>query len=40
MILFKKYNFSGEWKDDKAHGKGFYHHTDGAKYEGDWNEDK
>ncbi len=30
----------GDWKDDKAHGKGSYNHTDGAYYEGLWFEDK
>ena len=30
----------GEWKDDRAHGKGVYFHTDGAKYEGEWVEDQ
>ena len=30
----------GDWKDDKAHGKGTYYHTDGALYLGDWSEDQ
>ena len=25
---------------DKAHGKGTYYHSDGAKYYGDWKDDK
>jgi len=25
---------------DKAHGRGFYEHVDGAKYIGDWKEDR
>ena len=32
--------YEGEWKSDKAHGKGKYTHMDGAVYEGDWLEDK
>ena len=32
--------YQGDWKDDKAHGQGFYNHTDGARYEGQWFEDK
>ena len=32
--------YEGDWKDDKAHGYGFYNHTDGARYEGEWFEDK
>jgi len=28
------------WKDDKAHGYGVYMHADGARYEGEWKEDK
>jgi len=32
--------YEGEWKDDKAHGNGFYNHTDGSKYIGEWFEDK
>lgn len=32
--------YEGEWKDDKAHGYGVYTHLDGAKYEGNWVEDK
>jgi hypothetical protein len=31
--------YEGEWKDDKAHGKGIYYHNDGARYEGEWYED-
>jgi hypothetical protein len=30
----------GDWKDDKANGKGRYIHSDGAKYDGEWYEDK
>ena len=32
--------YEGEWKDDKAQGKGIYIHAEtGAKYEGEWVED-
>jgi hypothetical protein len=27
-------------KDNKAHGQGIYYHLDGAKYDGNWLEDK
>ena len=29
----------GEWKDDKANGFGIYVHVNGARYEGNWNDD-
>jgi len=32
--------YTGQWVDDKAHGKGQYNHTDGAKYDGDWVQDR
>jgi hypothetical protein len=32
--------YEGEWKDDKAHGYGVYHHLNGATYEGEWVEDR
>ena len=32
--------YKGEWKDDKAHGRGVYTHVDGSRYEGEWLEDK
>ena len=32
--------YDGDWKDNKAHGKGSYTHADGAKYIGDWKDDK
>jgi len=35
----KFYFKEGQWKSDRAHGYGIYHHTDGARYEGDWFED-
>lgn len=28
--------YEGEWVGDKAHGKGEYVHSDGAKYQGEW----
>jgi hypothetical protein len=28
--------YQGEWKHDKKHGKGSYHHVEGARYEGEW----
>jgi hypothetical protein len=31
--------YTGEWKDDKAHGRGIYLHKDGSKYTGEWFED-
>lgn len=27
--------YDGEWKNDKANGKGTYVHVNGAKYEGE-----
>jgi len=27
--------YDGEWKNDKANGKGTYIHVNGAKYEGE-----
>ena len=30
--------YDGEWKNDKANGKGTYVHVNGAKYEGDVNQ--
>ena len=32
--------YDGEWKDDKAHGKGRFTHADGNTYEGEWQADK
>jgi len=32
--------YEGEWRDDKANGKGNYMHANGAKYQGDWKDDK
>ena len=32
--------YEGEWKDDKANGKGTYTHANGARYQGDWRDDK
>jgi len=26
--------YEGEWKDNNAHGKGFYHYANGDVYEG------
>ena len=31
--------YEGDWKDDKACGKGVYFHTNGAKYDGEWVDD-
>jgi hypothetical protein len=31
--------YEGDWKDDKADGKGLFIDTNGAKYEGDWVDD-
>jgi len=31
--------YEGEWRDDKASGKGVYRHYNGAKYEGEWHDD-
>ena len=28
--------YEGEWRDDKAEGKGTYLHMDGSTYVGDW----
>ena len=30
--------YDGEWKNDKANGKGTYVHVNGSKYEGDVNQ--
>ena len=35
LICFSPTNL-GQWKDDKAHGKGKFVHTDGDVYEGEW----
>lgn len=32
--------YEGDWKDDKACGKGKLVHADGDIYEGDWRDDK
>ena len=32
--------YESDWKDDKAHGSGFYNNTDGSKYVGEWFEDE
>ncbi len=32
--------YEGEWREDKAHGKGKYLHANNAYYEGDWSYDK
>ena len=39
-LMGKEPIYTGEWKNDKAHGKGAYIHSDGAKYDGMWYEDK
>ena len=31
--------YEGNWENDKANGKGVYHHYNGAKYSGDWKDD-
>jgi hypothetical protein len=28
--------YEGEWKEDKAHGKGTFTRSTGARYIGDW----
>jgi len=28
--------YIGDWRDDKANGKGIYTYVNGVKYEGDW----
>ena len=30
----------GEWKDNKAEGKGKFWHVDGDVFEGEWKDDK
>jgi len=30
----------GEWKENKAHGKGKFWHIDGDVFEGEWKDDK
>ena len=32
--------YEGEWKFNKANGKGKFWHADGDVYEGDWEDDK
>jgi hypothetical protein len=32
--------YEGEWKLNKANGKGKFWHADGDVYEGDWEDDK
>lgn len=32
--------YIGRWHKDKANGMGVYLHIDGAKYEGEWIDDK
>ena len=32
--------YDGEWKDNKAHGKGKFWYMDGDIYEGEWKDDK
>jgi len=32
--------YEGDWEDDKANGKGIYHHKNGAVFEGYWKKDK
>jgi hypothetical protein len=32
--------YEGEWRNDKANGKGRLIHSDGDVYEGDWFNDK
>lgn len=32
--------FQGEWKNNKAHGKGKFFHIDGDIFDGEWLEDK
>ena len=32
--------YKGEWKDDKAHGKGSFQDIKGGKYKGDWKEEE
>jgi hypothetical protein len=31
--------YTGEWKEDKAFGKGKLAHEDGDEYEGEWEND-
>jgi len=32
--------YEGDWVNDKAQGRGTYEHMDGAKYVGEWREDR
>jgi hypothetical protein len=32
--------YEGEWKNNKAHGKGKFFHVDGDIFEGEWQLDK
>lgn len=31
---------SGQWKDNRASGRGIFYHADGDKYEGEWRDSK
>jgi hypothetical protein len=33
-------HFTGEWKNNKAEGKGVFKHVDGDIFDGEWKEDK
>ena len=32
--------YEGEWRDNRANGKGQFWHADGDVYEGNWRDDK
>ena len=39
--FIKEFNYSlGEWRDNKANGKGKFTHVDGDIFDGDWVDDK
>lgn len=39
MIHIDGEAYEGDWKNDKAHGKGIYYYKDGSYYEGEWADD-